>query len=356
MKQNISKGNFQSSTKQEQPWNQATKSEKNRLHQIAQLNLRVKFEYERLLKSTVPTREKAFMLMKVLQEELPEVKRENLSRRISDFFSLSYDRRTARSFKEKLGVDCYPWLISEFRLNFSNGVISETQALKMITNLRHYFLNEIGAPSAISSPAFLSATLQSSVQPAFGSKNAGLDLSDFLEAWNSKAFSSFGDEYSYFFTSIQRVIRQLDMVKVEFKPEIGIDKNSHETNINLSQTDLHWIQNLIEKINKNEALPEYPLSTGPKVTQMVEFEKIVRAIKKHPSPQKSEAKVAVEKLKMHLLGASLSFLKLYSQDQVLYEKTRGTDSSQVENGSTGTRRLDSDHFQMNQVGGRNDSI
>src|SRR4051812_10968050 len=96
-----------------------------RLELMKALNARVQGEFERLLKTSQPKPWKLFKIGKALQSEAPHLDVAASERAVEAVFGLSYDQRTAARVGRLIGVEPTPWLMQQFELSFTNGLVSE---------------------------------------------------------------------------------------------------------------------------------------------------------------------------------------------------------------------------------------
>lgn len=245
---------------------------------ICQLNIRVSHEFERLLKAAFPRAVKRHQLTKILQSETPGVSARDFERRILEFYKIPFQRRTERQFGRTIGVKPYPWLMGQFTLNFSNATVSETEMVKMASRLRHHIRFLMSPPDTITSVDFLHVVIHRTANPRWDQINTGIDLEIFADRWRKLAFLQHGDKYEDFFDDLDRKIDA--RYSEPFQPGEAVAP-THDvaptTDLDLTQTDLDWMKEIIRTLDAGSRLPLYPLQRGPNSATVQRMEKLVRA-------------------------------------------------------------------------------
>jgi hypothetical protein len=246
---------------------------------LAELDQRITHELGQLLKSAHPSREKIHQLAKLLSREVDDRDFETIKRQVLAYYSCPFERRTAGQFMRTFGIKPYPWLHSQFLLNFCNAHVSETKIAKLAGTLRHYFLLTIEPPKEVAQTDFLHLTLFKLLHPRPEEKKSGFRLGDFIDCWDQTARSKWGDKFNNYFESLA------EDADVEYgapisNPPIGRGSEAHDqaNDLEFTQTDLDWMKEILEAIASQRPPPQYPLSRGPNQPATRQLEKVVRAI------------------------------------------------------------------------------
>lgn len=281
---------------------------KSKRQLLAELDQRITHELGYLLKGAYPSREKVHQLAKQLSREVDDRDFETIKRQVLSYFSVPFERRTAGQFMRTFGIRPYPWLHSQFLLNFCNAHVSETKIAKLAGTLRHYFLLTIEPPKELAQTDFLHLTLFKLLHPRPEQKKSGFRLSDFIDCWDQTARTKWGDKYNDYFESLSEDA-DFDYGAPISNPPIcrGSEAQEQANELEFTQTDLDWMKQILEALDIQKLPPQYPLSRGPNQPATRQLEKVVRAIIKVKTGPKAIL------LTRAAQGLCTSYLQTYGQ-------------------------------------------
>ncbi len=253
----------------------------NKMSPIEHLNQRLKDEFELLLKTAHPRPLKKRQIASILKDEVQGLSIRELESKVHDFFSIAYERRTEKQVARTFQIKPYPWLMQQFVLNFASAGVSETAMIKSAGRFRYLFRTVIAPPEEINSISFLHTVIHRISNPNWNQPTTGIDLSVFANVWQKSTWERYGEKHRLFFSGLfekledtpQQSFLQLDLFA-------SGESNDHTFELNLTQTDLDWMKDLIDAINLGERLPAFPLQRGPVSATSQRMEKLVRAANK----------------------------------------------------------------------------
>lgn len=240
------------------------------------LDVRIRGEFERLLKCAVPRPTKRYHILKALLWENGPLPRHQLDRQIFQFFLLPYPMRTERQAAKLFKVRPYPWLMEQFVLNFSSGAVSETELAKAAGRLRHNIGNVLSPPEPIMTIDLLHLVVYRATHPRWDQKNSGLALKHFVDRWKFVSFQCFGDRYSDYFDVLNRRIDSEELTAPEASPSEAKEVPPETTSLNMTQTDLDWLKAILSALEGSRRPPLYPLSRGPQSPTIKRLEQLIR--------------------------------------------------------------------------------
>ncbi len=246
--------------------------------QIHHLDSRIREEFEHLLKTAPPRPLKSHQIAKTLKAEAPDRSKRDLESQIIGFYRLPYEHRSERAFYRMFAIKPYPWLMQQFVLNFSNAAVSETTAASSASRIRHHMKNLIQIPEAISSTPFIHAVVSRITNPRHDQINTGIALKHFVEAWHKLVFLRFGSKHEAFFKEFEVAIDYPEITGSIVMPGFVHETNDPTTiHLELTQTDLEWMKEILICLENGSKLPLYPLSRGPQNSLVTKLETLVRA-------------------------------------------------------------------------------
>jgi hypothetical protein len=266
-------------------------------NRIANLNKCISFEFDRLLKTSRPSRLKKHQLVQTILSDDTFLKYSELERRVESFYLMPYHKRTASLFSGLFGLKAYPWLLNDFVLNFRNCIVSDTSLVMLASNISYSIEVNIGAPREISQASFVLAVCYKLSQPIHGSKASGYNLADFVEDWREIAFKKHGNKYDVFF---EKLLAFMESSALEIKgddfPAQSILEGDVLEAIEFRQTDLDWMKGILSAMTVNLNLPKHPLSTGPQNPTTSRLEMLVRTAQKLYPKRNSQLDTVIERV------------------------------------------------------------
>lgn len=241
--------------------------------QLAQIDKKMDFEFSRLLKQAPPSREKAHQLLNLIARDFPELNEAKIRESIATYYRTPYELRTSAHFFNVFGIKPYPWLQSQFVIHFGNAHISDTKLFKLASNFRHIFNNTIHPPSELTQADFLHLTLYNLVKPRSDQKQTGIRLIDFVDIWERSAHYKWGAKYQSYFDYIKRLLDfENDIISLAHSTILEPNSITNNTSIKMTQTDLNWMKDLLNALEKNDVFPRFPHSKGPRnrITKLLE--------------------------------------------------------------------------------------
>ena len=245
------------------------------------LDLRIRADLEQLMKSSPPSREKCFQLIKTLQSEGAKGSEYELQRKVHNFYKVEFERRTAGYFKRIFEIRPYPWLLNQFVLDYSNITVSQTTLLKIASNFRHAIRNVMSAPDLIVDTGFLHVVLHRLTHPRYDQKSTAYNFYDFVDRWQTCTRSKWGDQFDQFFKDIYEAIPEDLKTNEPTAAAVGMAtfENDKANEPDLTQTELDWMKTVIMAIHRGELPPQFPLSKPPKNPGPRTLNKITRLMR-----------------------------------------------------------------------------
>ncbi len=245
---------------------------------IDQLNQRLSDEFEYLLKSAHPRALKKHQIARALIEEKPGLSLRELETKIHEFYSIAYERRTERQVARTFRVKPYPWLMQQFVLNFATAGVSETSMVKSAGRFRHLFRMVLSPPEEINSISFLHTVVHRITNPRWDQPTTGIDLPSFANIWRRTTWEKFGERYHLFFLDLFEKVEALPQNQL---PRMDLGQSGEDpswtSELNLTQTDLDWMNDIVVALNMDGHLPPFPLKKGPSNPTTLRIEQLVRA-------------------------------------------------------------------------------
>lgn len=261
---------------------------KPRVQVLANLNQHILESLSQLLKRSYPNREKAHRLNKLLQSEKDGQTYEQLHSKILNYYHLPFERRTAGQFLKTFGIHPYPWLMEQFILNFSTAHIASNDLVKLSVKFRHLIKTSLDLPQELIDSNFIYLVLNQMTHPKGFSKTSGLTLTDFVRAWSRASQRKWGEKFNHHFAPIFEDLDTWEYKSMSPTLSRGTLEDIDGNEMDLSQTDLDWMKEILLCLKYRKTPPPYPLKRGPKHPPTRSLEKIVRLIEKIQSPKKLE--------------------------------------------------------------------
>ncbi len=270
---------------------------------LYRLNMKVNYEFERLLKEAGPTPLRLHQLVKTFQAETSKLTYDEIESRLRAIYVLRYDERTGGVVARSFGIRPYPWLTGQLLLNFSNAVVSETKKYTTACTITHLLRSTLDLPSAIVDTALLHQVIHLITKPRVDQKKAGIDFQDFIERWQHVCAKRFGDVYEAAFEELQDLLTQIEFMTFEIQTRSHILTDQEMNRLEVSQTDLDWMKAILQHISTGRILPLHPLSRGPKSPTLVRVETLVRTLRLIPPSKHDDIKATVSRTCSTLLKA-----------------------------------------------------
>lgn len=253
--------------------------------ELRRVDLKLRGYFRDYLDTCYPSDPKVYQLVKCLQIEGPDVSELFFKNRIFEFYSLSKNNRTLENFEHIFRIKPYPWLIEQFSLSFQTIRHNDTKLFKIASNIFYMISPLFPALRSIADERTILLICNMLVKKNHFLPSRQKTLVDFLEAWRKMAFKTYGDRYEYYF---KELIAQADF---DYQVESIVNTNSTKPLPQVTQTDLDWMQKILDSLVKRSSYPEYPLKRGPKSTQMLQIEKIVRTLNRTTASETAKGKV-----------------------------------------------------------------
>jgi hypothetical protein len=281
---------------------------KEKREMLAGLDQRVSFELSKLLKAAPPDRNRVHQLAKLLKDETGHMDLEYIKRKIFEYYVIPFERRTLGQFKATFGIHPSHWLYNQFILNFSTASITDTQLALLASKLRYFIAAALNPPKALIETDFLHLALFKLLQCRSDEKNAGLGLLDLLESWKQTSIRKWGEKYSEFFEEIDKY-SDFNARTPLTKPPItrGTIDTGPGTELNLTQSELDWMRNIVAAIEQNLLPPIYPNSKGPQKPATRQIDKLIRILR---ASKNSTVMIVLQAAAKDLCS---SYLKIYKQ-------------------------------------------
>ena len=275
----------------------------NNLADIYHLDLKVRFEFGRLLKEARPSRLRLHQLVKTFQSERPDLSYADIERRLLSVYALSFDRRTTSTVERVFQTPVYPWLMGQLLLNFSTACISETVQYRSATTLRHMIEGTLDLPMRITEASLLQQVTHRLVTPRHDQISSGIGLDHFIETWAEVCFRRYGDLYGDLFGQLRDLVEQVRGMPLQIHSKAVIATEQELNRLQLSQTDLDWMKAVLMSFTVSERPPTYPLSRGPQTPTVRRIETLIRTLHVIPMTKHEPIRHAVIQTCETLLAA-----------------------------------------------------
>ncbi len=195
-----------------------------------------------------------------------------------DFFNIHKNNRRKSHIDKLLERPISSAVFEQFELTFKTADIS----LRKIINLANWSYNLIRINKKIDT-AYISTdvftkSIQKITQPNHLEKDNNIEFSDFSDAWRRICFQLFGRKYD---NEVNSLIQELSILYHRAKSEEeNLLKNSTKLfpKIYLTQTEIDWLKEILECIDKKIIPPDYPLSRG---TDKIRLQELQRTLQLH---------------------------------------------------------------------------
>ncbi len=245
----------------------------------AEIDQRLRFELNQLLKDSFPNPLRIHQLTKLMCRETECQDFTSIKNKIIEYYKYPFERRTGGQFLNIFGIRPYPWLHGQFLLNFANAHISETKISKLASTVRHLIKFNSSPPPQIIDTNFIHLVLFKMLHPRIEEKTSGLNLRDFFNVWQKTSQAKWGEKYNFYFDSLKKVIIT-ESGAPDTRPPVSMGSlvDDQGNDLELTQTELDWMKNIIDSIEQRLQPPRYPISKGPNNPHTRHLEKVVRAI------------------------------------------------------------------------------
>lgn len=244
---------------------------------LLNLDERLVSDLSRVIKTAMPSREKRYRLDKLLQSE---VEGRTYSDRILQYYSIPFEYRSRAQFRKVFGIEAYPWLHQQFLLDYASADIADTELSKIASNIRFFLRNEVALPGEMVEVDLLHLVLYKMVSPSSLAGTEGVDVRSFMNSWRRVCFVKWGDRYEDVFDRFESELQDLSSQSFEEQNTglaIGLESDDQGFEMDLSQSDLDWMKELLQALDARSVLPAYPLSRGPDRPVTRQLEKLSRS-------------------------------------------------------------------------------
>jgi hypothetical protein len=253
---------------------------------LGEISERFTLELARLLKESHPNALKKHILMKLVHLEVPHYFEDEIRSMITSYYAIAFERRTAGQFQRTFGFRPYPWLLSQFILDFSNAEISETNLARIASSLKFSLCTHFDPPREIGQVDFIHLVIYRLLKARSHKGSSLFDVQDFLAEWRKTSHSRFGDRFDQYFDELGDEVASAEHIQSTSGPvPRGTAAGESAPDAELSQTDLDWLKSVLEALVSEQLPPKYPLSRGPQVKIITQIEHICRLLSK---PAKAE--------------------------------------------------------------------
>ncbi len=230
-----------------------------------------------LLEEAEPNSAKAFQLYKMCQsEDLWKDSFRQFSNHLSDFFQLAKVERSKSQFDRYLErpMDCVAF--DNFQLTFRTASIS-SQSVRDIAGWAHHMLRlHFRTDSSVFSLDAMHLTVYTLTHPTFEDKDQDIEFEDFCQAWEKSAGKLYGKRFDHEQKSLLTELRgyekeQQQVMTRPYSVALPVPARRLHERIYLTQTEIDWTTALQKAASENQALPQYPLTKGPRKERLIEL-------------------------------------------------------------------------------------
>lgn len=254
-----------------------------------------------LLDSAEPNPTKAFHLYKTcLRSQAFEGPFEKFQSVLFHFFGVTPSQRK-KSFLDRYllrPLDAQDF--SQFKLSFHSASVNAL-SLQELANWT-YNLMRVGLKikTVILNQDLIHRALYRLTHPAADEKGDKIRFRDFYETWGITVKNHYGEQYANEVSSVLAELQWLETQQKEVEEASNL-RASGGPLLYLTQTEIYWVQDTLLAIQKDTALPKFPLSRGPAKTKLCELERTIKLYRIVQSTRLPELLLHKEKIRNTLV-------------------------------------------------------
>lgn len=223
-----------------------------------------------LLDQARPTQLKAFHLYKMCKtEELWDKSFSEFSYLLDCYYQTHPAERSKSQFDQFLNRPMDWRSYESVSLNFYTADIGYTEVRNVASWAHHMLRLHYKRSAEFASIDTLTKTIFDLTHPGYGGKEQNIDFEDFCNAWKAAADKLFGKKFEAEHQAVIAELRQLNH-KMETAALEG-PRRSMLDRIYLTQTEITWVERVLEAVTKQLKMPKYPLSKGPDKTRLLDL-------------------------------------------------------------------------------------
>lgn len=231
-----------------------------------------------LLDQAFPNPTKAFQLYKTCKnEDLWSRNFQEFSTALEEYFSKPRRSRKKsdldRAFDRPLDSETF----KAFHLTFRTASVAE-ESISALASWAHNLMRvSLKTDSSTISIETLTLTLQSLTNPAPFEKEQNLEFEDFCVSWRKTVTKKHGEAIV---TELNGILRELRTLKANLDAQTEVELSTPVLGptplINLTQTELDWIDSVRRSAELGLEAPKYPLSRGTTKPLLVNLERVIQ--------------------------------------------------------------------------------
>lgn len=227
-----------------------------------------------LLANSTPSKQMKFRLFKLLTRYYPYTSSyAKFEMHCELFYSKPIFLRDQKLMKIIFGVDVTTKDANYFILKSYDAVFDSNSLAKASCAMEWIFKNEFGVSKEISTPGVFLSVINRFSSTYSGTK-VELTPIDFLYKWERFCFKNYGNKYEKMFKNLEQIIES-DDDRSNWSLDSFISGQQNSKIVQLTQTQLDWINNIKANLDHEVELPPYPLSNQIELPQLVNINKHV---------------------------------------------------------------------------------
>lgn len=252
-----------------------------------------------LLDQAQPNSLKAFHIYKMCKNEnLWDKSYSEFSYGLENFYH-THPAERSKSLMDQFLNQPMNWRSFELvQLTFRTAEISQTE-IRDIAGWAHHMLRlHYERTSEITSVETLSKTIFDLTHPAIGEKESNIEFEDFCEAWKKAADKLYGKKFE---SEHQLVLSELRNLNHTLEARVlDMPQRNLIERVYLTQTEITWVERVLEAVTKDSKMPRYPLTKGPEKSRLVDLLKWLTLWEISKSVKSQSVQDKVEKLRSHI--------------------------------------------------------
>lgn len=248
-----------------------------------------------LMSKSTPSKQMKFRLFKLLTRYYAYSEGyAQFEMQCSMFFSRPYSSRDQRLMRIVFGVDITTKDANYFILKSYDADFDPKTVAKTASAMEWIFNHENGVPKEISTLGVFLGVINRFSSTYSGTK-VELTPIDFIYKWERLCFKTYGNKFERVFKNLERVI-EADDDKCGWSLDSYISGYQNSKIVQLTQTQLDWINNIKDNLDHEVELPRYPLSNQIDLPQLVNINKHVILYNRLRNAESSEQWIKVDKV------------------------------------------------------------
>lgn len=254
-----------------------------------------------LLEYADPRPLKAFHLYKTcVRSESYTASFEKFQRVLSEFFTPPQAQRKKSDLDRLLMRPLEAHDFAQFHLTFHSAAVNNLALQDLASWAFNLMRVGLKIKSVILNQDLVYKSLYRLVHPLTHEKGENISFREFYESWSATVRKQYGSSYEQDLQHILNELKWLETQQHEAEEAASFNNNGRIL-IYLTQTEIYWVQDVLQAVQKDTAIPKFPLSRGPAKSKLCDLERTARLYKIVQTTQLPELLLHKKKIKTTLI-------------------------------------------------------